>query len=105
MTTENFEQKNDVLKAEFIKFGIKINQEIDEHLYLFDGDEIKYFNEFRDYLNENGDSATIEEDQDQGITYCCLITPQNIEAVIGVHEYFCEMKMNENENNDNSEDE
>ena len=99
MTTENFEQKNDVLKSEFIKFGIEINQEIDKHLYLFDGDEIKYFNEFKDYLNENGDSATIEDDQDQGITYCCLISPQNIEAILGVHKYFSEMKINESKDN------
>ena len=93
MTTEDFVQKNDAVKSEFIKLGIKINQEIDEHLSLFDGNGIKYFNEFKDYLNENGDSATIEDDQDQGITYCCLISPQEIATLIEAHEYFCEMKM------------
>ena len=104
MTTEDFAEKDDTVKANLIKFGIKINQEIDKYLYLFDGDGIKYFNEFKDYLNENGDSATIEDDQDQGITYCCLISPQKIETIIGVHEYFSEMKINESENSDNSED-
>ena len=105
MTTEDVSHKDDILKGKFTASGIKINQEIDKNLKLFDGDGIRYFYELRDYLNDNGDSAVVEEDSDEGIVYKCLITPQNIESVIEANRAFCEIKAGSESNNSNSDDE
>ena len=45
-------------------------------------------NKFKDYLNQNGDSAEIESDVDGGITFCCLITTKELEELVSEHEKF-----------------
>lgn len=87
MTSEKNQTLDKTTRGKFTALSIKINEEIDKNLNLFE-DPQDYFDEFMDYLNEHGDSASLEDDQDDGETYCCLITSKNLDEIITEHENF-----------------
>ena len=67
-----------------------MNLTIDNNLKLFDNNPIKYFDKLKIFLNNNGDSATLEHDQDEGVTYYCLITKKMIKEVNELNKKFCQ---------------
>ncbi len=87
MTSEKNTTLDKTTRGKFTTLSIKINEEIDKNLNLFE-DPQDYFDEFMDYLNEHGDSASLEDDQDDGETYCCLITSKSLDEIITEHENF-----------------
>lgn len=87
MTSEKDTTLDKTTRGKFTTLSIKINEEIDKNLNLFE-DPQDYFDEFMDYLNEHGDSASLEDDQDDGETYCCLITSKSLDEIITEHENF-----------------
>lgn len=87
MTNEVIVTKDKTMRGKFTALSIKINEEIDTNLQFF-GSPLNYFSEFRDYLNEHGDSASIEDDEDNGEVYSCLITLKGLEELINEHENF-----------------
>lgn len=95
MTTELIKKKDEETKNRLIKDSIRVNLAIQENLYLFDKNPIKYFNKLKEYLNKNGDLATTEFDQDEGVKYYCLITRKNIKEINEFNDRFCELRKEE----------
>ncbi len=103
MTNEAVKSLTEEYRGKIISLSIKINEELDENVDLFNSYD-EYFEEFKDYLNENSDKASIEEDKDEGITYCCLISNYNLETVFDYHEKFVD-KINSEDSEDNEDNE
>lgn len=100
MTNEAVKSLDEGLRGKIISLSIKINEELDKNVDLFNSYE-EYFEKFKDYLKENSDKASIEEDKDEGVSYCCLISNYNLETVFDYHEKFVDKINNEdNEYND-----
>lgn len=87
MTTEDFDNANKSIKGRATTLSIKINELIDANLEMFDSGE-DYFEQFKTYLTEKNYSASIEEDEDDGEKYCCLIIENGLEKLIEEHESF-----------------
>ena len=96
MTDEIIKKKDVPTKNRLINETINVNFTIDNNLKLFDNDPIKYFDKLQKYLNKNGDKATTEFDQDEGVEYYCLISKKSISQLNELNEKFCEeMKLNQ----------
>lgn len=89
MTDEFIKKKNTTTKNGFIKETVDINLTIDNNLKLFDKNPNKYFDNLKTYLNNNGDSAHLEDDEDEGVTYYCLITKKTIKELNELNKMFC----------------
>ena len=89
MTTEVVVNFDKTIRGKLTSMALRLNEAVGTHLQEFEN-SVVYLNKFKDYLNQNGDSAEIESDVDGGITFCCLITTKELEELVEAHEKFLE---------------
>ena len=100
MTTEftegNIEKKSETL----IKESKKLYSDINKYYYLFRSlvkrEKAYYIDGFVDFLNENGDKASAEVDNDENdndTRYYCLITSKTIKQLCELNQIYCKSKI------------
>ena len=88
MTTE-LTDKDDVSKFElFINNVRHLNSDINQFYHLFKKDIKKYIDNFVNFLNKKGDSATSEMDMDEGKDFYCLITQKSIRQIYELNQIY-----------------
>ena len=89
MTTE-YADENEKSKFDMIKYTKRLNSDINNFYSLFDRSCIKYINNFKEFLNKNGDTASSEFDKDDDNTeYYCLITKKTIKELYELNKIYC----------------
>jgi len=88
--TSELTDKNDISKFEFfIKDVRHLNSDINQFYHLFKKDRKKYIDNFVNFLNKKGDSASAEMDSDEGKNYYCLITQKSIRQIYELNKNYC----------------
>ena len=100
MTTESID-KNDESKVDmFIRDTKQLYSDVDKYYYLFRSllkrERVYYVDNFVEFLNKNGDSASAEFDNDKddnNAKYYCLITGKTIKQLGEMNQIFCKSKI------------